>query len=254
VRTPQPSPPDSRQTPYGPLATCIFTLAGTPDDVSGIDTQLDVIAQLAADTLPAVTYAAITAVRTGRRTTVAASSGLAVAVDQALYAEHNDPCPDALNEATPVGVPSIAAMIDWPGFGQAAARMGLHTSLPIPLFAASGTTIAALNLYSREPHAMTRLTAWVRALYRTEPPTYPQPDLPLLDAGGQDLIAGLIEAIKIYALLQRAVGVLMEEQNCSADRAYLVLRVHAVEAGISLPDTATALLGHLRGAGGEPYR
>ncbi len=35
----------------------------------------------------------------------------------------------------------------WPGFRDTAYRLGLHTSLSIPLFAGRGEPIAALNLY-----------------------------------------------------------------------------------------------------------
>jgi hypothetical protein len=49
-------------------------------------------------------------------------------------------------------VKNIDATMAWPGFREAAARMGLHASLSIPLFAGSGATIAALNLQPRRRH------------------------------------------------------------------------------------------------------
>jgi len=92
------------QPPRGPLARSIVTLAGTPDDASDIDTHLATIARLAASTLPPVSYASVTAVRDSAYITVAASSELAVAVDQAQYAEGSGPCLDALHDGAPVGV------------------------------------------------------------------------------------------------------------------------------------------------------
>ena len=46
----------------------------------------------------------------------------------------------------------------WPGFRDTAWRLGLRASLSIPLFAASGTPIAALNLYAHDAEPMAALT------------------------------------------------------------------------------------------------
>jgi hypothetical protein len=246
------APDDRPQRRRGPLATCIVTLAGTPDDASDIDTQLTAIARLAADTLPAVSYASVTAVRDGDDTTVAASSELATAVDQAQYADDSGPCLDALRDGTPVPVDNIAATMKWPKFREAAERMGLKASLSVPLFAGSGTTIAALNLYSHDLPAMLTLNAWVWTVYNIDPTAHPQPDAPLLDAGGQDLIGGLIEAFEVSALIQRAIGIVMVEEGSSIEQAYRILRVRAAEAGASLTDIAAALQPHLPRPGREP--
>jgi hypothetical protein len=57
----------------------------------------------------------------------------------------------ALRYGAPVGVDDIDTTMAWPGFRQAAARMGLHASLSVPPFAGSGATIAVLNLYGHDP-------------------------------------------------------------------------------------------------------
>ena len=126
----------------GALASAIIALAGTPDNASRIDTQLAVIAQLAADALDPVDYASVTAVRDTRHTTVAATSDLARAVDRAQYTDDSGPCLQALTGGTPVRVDHIDATMTWPGFRAAAAELGLDASLSVPLFAGSGVTIA----------------------------------------------------------------------------------------------------------------
>ena len=107
MTTPHRASDDAGQRPRGPLARSIVTLAGTPDDASDIHTHLATIARLAASTLPAVSYASVTAVRDSAYTTVAASSELAVAVDQAQYAEGSGPYLDALHDGAPVGVDCV---------------------------------------------------------------------------------------------------------------------------------------------------
>jgi hypothetical protein len=78
---------DPASVQHGPLAGSIVALAGMPDDVSIIDDQLVLITRLAADRVAAVDYASVTATREGAHTTVAASSELALAVDEAQYAD-----------------------------------------------------------------------------------------------------------------------------------------------------------------------
>jgi hypothetical protein len=233
---------DTSRRRLGALASKIVALAGTPDDDSGIDSQLAAIAQLAADTLGPVSYASVTAVRDSSTTTVAASSDLAVAVDQAQYAEDSGPCLQALAEDTPVRVDDIAATMRWPGFRAAAAELGLHASLSVPLFAGSGATVAVLNLYGHDPVTMIALSAQVWAVYQADPAPAPMAGMPLGDAGGEDLIAGLTEAFETRALIERAKGVVMAQRGCSVEDAYLHLRVRAVEAGTGLADIAARLL------------
>jgi hypothetical protein len=64
--------------------------------------------QLAADRVPGVDYASVTAIRDGAYVTVAASSDLAPAVDQAQYSDNDGPCLRSLQAQTVVPVPDIA--------------------------------------------------------------------------------------------------------------------------------------------------
>jgi len=235
-------PGQDRRPRGGPLASAIVTLSGTPDDASDIDAQLAAIAQLAVDALAPVSYASITAMRGGSHTTVAASSELAVAVDEAQYAEQGGPCLSSLADGAPVRVDDIGATIKWPGFRAAAARMGLNASLSIPLFGGSGATIAVLNLYGHDPLTMIPLSAWVWSVYQADPMAVPERDLPPLDSAGDDLIAGVTEAFEVRALIQRAIGTVMAGRGCSAEDAYRTLRVRAAGAGMSLTETARAAL------------
>jgi GAF domain-containing protein len=224
------------------LAGTLVALASTADDASIVDVQLDLVARLVADTVAAVDYASITALRGQGYTTVAASSDLALAVDQAQYADETGPCLHSLDSATPVGVPDIAATMSWPGFHRAAQQLGLHASLSIPLFAGSGVPIAVLNLYGRDTAGMTPLIAGVRNLYTGQPPPPHRPHG--MDTGAQQLLAGLMQAFTVRDTIQRAFGVLMARDHCAAGEAYRHLRIRAAETGDSLADTAASLLDH----------
>ena len=145
----------------------------------------------------------------------------------------------------------IDTTMAWPGFRQAAARMGLHASLSVPLFAGSGATIAVLNLYGHDPVTLVPLSARVWAVFDADPATSPKPDVPLVDGAGEDLITGLVEAFEVRALIQRAIGVVMATKRCTAQDAYLSLRVRAAEMGAGLTDVA-ARVQQLPRTGGDP--
>jgi hypothetical protein len=241
MTTSQPSP-SAAQT-GGPLADALVALAQSPDDVSGIDAQLARIAQLATDRVVGVDYASVTALRGKEYVTVAASSDLAKAVDDAQYADDDGPCLRSLDIEAPVTVSEIATTMTWPGFHQTAAELGLHASVSIPLAAGSGTIIAVLNLYGRDAAAMAPLIGGVWAVFD---PDRPLPDgtgdLPALDAGGEELLAGFAEALSVRSTIQLALGILMGHTRGTAEDAYVQLRLHAAAAGTSLLAAAATVV------------
>ncbi|WP_250036727.1 GAF and ANTAR domain-containing protein [Paractinoplanes maris] len=223
------------------LARALVTLAGTPDDYSGLEGQLITIAQLTAQRVAAVSYASVTAQRDGAYTTVAASNDIATAVDEAQYAEGAGPCLEAMETARPLSVPDIAATMRWPGFRDTAYRLGLHTSLSVPLFAGRGEPVAALNLYGHDTAAMAALTAAVWAAYDDAAPV--GPDHADLDPGGRELVDGLAGAFRVRATIQQAIGATIARHHSTPGGAYAMLRLRAADTGASLPDVAGAVLG-----------
>jgi hypothetical protein len=226
--------------PVGSLCERIVALAERADDNSHIATDLVDIATLSADLVGGVSYASVTSRYEGAYATVAASSELALDVDDAQYADDAGPCLYALDGDSVVGVPDIAATMAWPGFRDVAFRLGLRSSLSIPLFAGRGTAIAALNLYSHDPDAMKILTAAVWSVYETDTP--PDGSFDDLDAGGTELVTGLTGAFAVRATIQQALGLLMSTTAYSPEQAFVALRLGAAEAGVSLTDEAARLL------------
>jgi hypothetical protein len=224
----------------GLLQQQLIRLAGTPDDSAQVGPDLVVITQLATDRIAAVEYASMTSRYEGAYATVAASSDLALAIDQAQYRDNAGPCLEALEGDYPAAVPEIAATMTWPGFRDVAVGLGLRSSLSVPLFAGSGRTVAALNLYGRHPGAMAPLSAAVWAAY--DPDSSEPWKLDDLDPGGQELVGGLIGALALRTMIQQAIGILMTTTARTADRAYLALRTQAAETGASLTDTAAHVI------------
>jgi len=233
---------DPTEVQQGPLAQSIVALAGMPDDVSLIDNQLVLITRLAATRVAAVDYASVTATREGAYTTVAASSELALAVDEAQYVDKAGPCLEPLDTAEPVGVPDIPATMRWPGFREQASALGLRASVSIPVFAGSGAPVAVLNLYSHDQAALAPVMAAIWNVFHPDSTADGGEPDSVLEPGAAELIAGLAQATTIHATIQQAVGVIMAQQGVSALDAYLTLRNRAAENKVSLTTAATALL------------
>jgi hypothetical protein len=223
-----------------PLRDRIVTLAGRADDNSDIAADLVDIAVLSADRVAGVSYASVTSRYEGAYATVAASSDLAIDVDEAQYADGAGPCLAALDSGSPTTVPDIAATMTWPGFRDVAFGLGLRSSLSIPLFAGRGTAIAALNLYAHESEAVQVLTTAVWSVYEADlPPDRYRGDL---DAGGNELVAGLAGAFAIRASIQQAIGVLMATSDYTPDEAFTALRLRAADTGTPLTDVAAKVV------------
>lgn len=224
----------------GELQERLIRLAGTPDDDSGVREHLTVITKLVADRVAAVDYASVTSRIDGEYTTVAVSSDLVAAVDQAQYADAAGPCLEALDAGYPAAVPDIGATMTWRGFRDVASRIGLRASLSVPLSAGSGRVVAALNLYGRDPVTMATLTAAVWAAFD------PAASSPWvngeLDSGGRELAGGLIGALALRNMIQQALGVIMSSSACTADCAYRALLAEAADTGRALPDAAQRLI------------
>jgi hypothetical protein len=241
MTTPQPS--SEAHPVLGPLAQSLITLAGMPDNFSTVDHQLALIARLAADRVAAVDYASVTAIREDAYTTVAASSELAVAVDEAQYAEQAGPCLEPLHTGAPVAVPDIAATMVWPGFREQAVKIGLGASVSLPLYAGSGAPVAVLNLYGHDATAMAAVADAVRTVYK--PGSAADGEVVDLEPGAQELMDGLAEVVAIRATIQQAIGVIMGREGVGALDAYLSLCARAAERGRSLTATAAAVIQQL---------
>jgi hypothetical protein len=231
-----------------PLANGLITLAGTPDDESGVRDQLQLITRLAADLLPPVSYASMTGRGPDGFVTVAMTSDIALAVDEAQYADDTGPCLDVLRTGSAEAVPEIDTTVNWPGFREQAHQLGLRSSLSLPIFAGRGVTIAALNLYSRDSAAMAPLSVAVLAAYDSEIEDPAAPSAEDLDPGTRQLVDGLTGAFAVRTMIQRSLGVIMAEEQTTADVAYVKLRSRAAATGLTLTAAAGSVLTR---AGGE---
>jgi hypothetical protein len=241
--------PERHGRPAHGLTDSLIALAGTPDDESSVPALLRTITQLTADLLPPVTYASMTIHHKDSYATVAMSSELALAVDEAQYADDAGPCLDTLRTGTPIVAPQIDATVRWPRFREVAHRLGLRASVSIPLFAGRGGPIAALNLYGHDRAMMAPLSAVILETYKAFPENGGLAYLDGLASGEHQLVHGLVGAFAVRATIQRALGVIMTEEHTTPDFAYAILRSRAAATTSSLTAVAESVL---TGVGDEP--
>jgi GAF domain-containing protein len=238
------SPHPQRISPgrHGPLAEAIVALAETPGHALHVELRLAAIAALAVDRVAAADYASITTLHGRAYTTVAASSDIALAVDEAQFADRAGPC-QALESGGPVGVPDITATMDWPGFHDVAPTLGLRASVSVPLYNGRGTTIALLNLYGRDEDAMRPLIAGMAELYATSRGLdFAAGIPPMFDPGAEELLAGCAGALSVRATIQLAVDILAGSTAHRTEDACTELCMRATVNGTSLSVAAAGIL------------
>lgn len=120
---------------------------------------LQAIVEHAAATMAGAQDAAITIRRgTQRYETVASTGELPFQVDAIQYRTGEGPCLQALAEHHVFRSDDLGADDRWPTFGpEATANTDVRSMMSHRLFLEDSDTIGALNLYSREPSAFTRL-------------------------------------------------------------------------------------------------
>ncbi|MEH0934667.1 GAF and ANTAR domain-containing protein [Micromonospora psammae] len=222
----------------GDLTNHLVALAGLPDESPSVPMLLARIVRSCAALVDPADHVSVTVARHGDHLTQAASDWTAEAADLAQYAQDDGPCLMALRSGEPVAVPDMAGALVWPRFRDVAWQNGVRASLSVPLFASSGATVAALNLYARDAVAMAALVRHVQACYQ---PAGDLPPLPSVDAGSRQLVAGLRGALHCQDLIQRALGVLIGQHGLSVVEAYQRL-VESTPPGSPLTATASTVL------------
>nr|WP_269328373.1 GAF domain-containing protein [Kineosporia mesophila] len=123
-------------------------LIETPD----LNDLLGAAADLAVESLPGCDYASITVIRDGAPATVASSDERAAKIDELQYNHGQGPCLQAARTDQVVQVPDLSSTTwDLP-WKDAAAAIGIHSALALPI-ASDADIAAALNLFSTRPGA-----------------------------------------------------------------------------------------------------
>jgi hypothetical protein len=147
---------------------------------------------------------------------------------------------EALDAVEPVSVADASADDRWPHFGNTAAGLGVHSTLSIHLPVDAAEVAASLNLYSR------RYMQLSDAQMRAALPFAEQLAAAILSVDAYRSAAGLArdmaEAMRSRAVIEQAKGILMADQQISADEAFQQLTKLSQHTNTKLREVASRLV------------
>jgi GAF domain-containing protein len=197
------------------------------------------IAGIARRSITAAEAVSITLIRGETAFTAAYDGQLALDADELQYQRGYGPCMDAGRASQTFLVEDMQTEQRWPDYARHVARLGVRSSLSIPL-PFQGATIGALNVYARRPKAFgaedttasEEVAAWVALAVGNA------------DAAARthETLTGLRTAMLTRSVIDQAKGILMERYKVTADQAFTLLTHSSQNQNRKLRDIAAALV------------
>ena len=202
------------------------------------------LARLAAGVVEPRASCGITVRRDGQPLTVASSDALAEQVDEVQYGADSGPCLQTLSTGAVVDVPDLRAESRWPKYRAHALKQGIGSSLSLPL-SVDGSTVGAMNLYGFAPRTFTlgvRQHAETFAAQAAAGLT-----LVLRNVLQAEESEQLEQALASRTIIDQALGIIMAQQQCTADEAFALLRAQSQNNNRKLRDVAADLITRVTG-------
>jgi GAF domain-containing protein len=194
-----------------------------------LEATLNKITALAVETIDGCDHAAVSLVQGRRVSTRAASDDVPAQVDAIQYETDQGPCLDAIREHETFRMHDLASEDRWPEFSRRAAEQtGIASMLSFRLFADSDT-MGALNLYSKERGAFDDEALAVGAVFATHA---------AVALAGAQRDEQMQRALQGRDVIGQAKGIIMAQQNVSADEAFDILRRASQRLNMKLRDLA----------------
>ena len=161
-------------------------------------------------------------------------------VDAAQYLTEQGPCVEASPDSGPLRVDDVLDEGRWQDFAQAAAAVGVRSSLSIPLASADGERIGALNLYAGDVDAFRGNEERVAEMFGAHvQDVVRNADLSFMT---RDLARGLPQRLDEHEKVNQAVGVLVGRRGFTPERARERMGFAARQAGIPLAAVADLVM------------
>ena len=219
------------ETTFSEVAIALFA-AGS------VQGTLDKIVELAVVAVERCQDAGILAAGDGEApTTLAASSPLAVMLDQLQLDAGGGPCLDSAHSGSTIYVEDLVGDRRWPEFAAPAVDAGIRSVLG---YALATETPGALNLYASVPDAFGPHDRAQALLFAT------LARLALETAQERDVDAArtvnLTEALRTRELIGQAQGILIEREHITGEQAFEVLRRASQHLNVKLREVAATLV------------
>ena len=192
--------------------------------------------------------ASITVIENNRPTTVARSNDLAVLMDETQYRVHQGPCLSAALENRTIHIEDVSTERRWPEFVTVAAKLGVGSSLSIPLQAGGASFSAGLNIYGNGPDAFDDNDMALATAFAAQASSMVANTLAYWAAF--DMSRNLTVSIESRGVIEQAKGILMGTLRMTADDAFRELRTRSQAENRKVRDIAAEIVEGAT-AGGE---
>lgn len=182
--------------------------------------------------------------------TVASSDARASQVDEVQYELDHGPCLHSLRTGQVVSLPDLAdvsGLDGWEDYAVRAVAAGVRASLSLPV--ETPHVRGAMNLYASKARtfdagAVDRGTALATEAGRAIA-------LAVRIASQAELTEQLRAALTSRAVIDQAIGVIMGQSRCTAERAFEVLRSASQHRNLKLREVATGVVQSVAGQDGD---
>ena len=218
------------------------SLSGLSGVLSGHDTlehTLVRIAQYAVAAIPGAGGAGLTLLERNAPQTVVATAVFVREVDDVQYSLGEGPCVSAVADGDVHTSGNLGGARQWPRFGPAAGRLGVHSALSIPLLL-GGDVLGAMNVYAQGRDAFPPQAADIGRAF-SGPAAASVYNAQLL-AQAERHTAHLQAALTSRATIDQALGVIMSRSGVTAPEAFTLLRALSQEQSVKLSVVAQDLL------------
>ena len=206
-----------------------------------VSSTLDVVSNLAVQTIPGCDVACVSLVRVDEIRTVGTSDDIAHTLDAIQYETGQGPCLDAIDkDAMWFRIDDMRSDTTWPAFSARAEQEGFNSQLAFTLRIGENT-LGALNLYSRETSAFGKDDVDHGAIFAAHAAVA----LSHAQASAEGDREGpdeLDEALLAQEIIARAVGILMGKELRTAEDAFEVLEERAEELKVKLEESARGVV------------
>lgn len=190
-----------------------------------VESTLDRVAHLAAELLVGADAASVTMSEpNGQFRTVSSTNDDVSDLDAQQYRLGDGPCLAAARDHQPHLIDSTAAETRWPEFCERAATAGIASVLAVPLGVDS--SVGALNFYARSAQAFSGSDVRLATLFSAQAAVAAANAATFADAQGERALLArrLQDALHSRAVIDQAVGIMMEREGLSPDDAFQMLR------------------------------
>lgn len=207
--------------------------------VDSLEAFLDELAGLAADEVDRGLSCGISVWLADGPMSVASSDNLAEQLDEVQYSAGDGPSLDAIATGQLVEVHDLDEGERWSAWRARGRDNGVRKSLFVPL-TAGDTTLGALNTYSTSAEPFTDADREATTRFATKAARVLAVATRLSEHA--ELASHLEGTLKARGLIDRATGILMAQQHCSADEAEVLLKTSAQRHGVSVLDAAADIV------------